>query len=227
MYYEIRGEGEPLVMIAGLGNDLTTFEPVIARLSEKYRVIAFDNRGTGRTDMPDIPYTIEMMADDTAGLLKALEIKQAYVLGISMGGRIALALALQHPELVKSLVLTSTFARQTKNTKGLFKLRLLRAIPGFSRMMSKYPQPDYAFELQRKASRSYDCSDRLDRISVPTLVLHGTKDTLAPISLAGEMHNEIKGSKMVTFEGGHVFFMGKSEQYCNAVLDFLASIDAK
>jgi 3-oxoadipate enol-lactonase len=226
IYYEIKGEGEPLVLIAGLGTDLTIYEPIIRRLTLKYRIIAFDNRGVGRTDKPDIPYTIEMMANDTASLLKALDIKQAHVLGISMGGRIALALALQHPELVESLVLTSTFARQTGNTRSLLRFRILQYSP--TRIFRKYPQTRYAFERQLIASRSYDCSDRLGQISVPTLILHGTKDNLAPIPLALEMHEGIKGSKMITFNGGHMFFfMGSLEQFCNAVLDFLTGIDQK
>jgi 3-oxoadipate enol-lactonase len=226
MYYEIYGEGDPLVMIAGLGTDLSLYEPIIRRLSQKYRVIAFDNRGVGRTDKPDIPYTIEMMANDTAGLLQALEIKQAHILGISMGGRIAMALALQHPDRVKSLILASTFARQTVNTRPSLRLRLMHYSP--VRIFRKYPQPHYAYDRQLIASRSYDCSDRLDQIRVPTLILHGTKDKLVPIPLALEMHEGIKGSKMMTFNGGHIFFfMGLIEPFCNAVLEFLATIDKK
>ncbi len=204
IYYEIRGDGEPLVLIAGLGTDMTIYEPIIRRLALKYRIIAFDNRGVGRTDKPDIPYTIEMMANDTAGLLKALDIKQAHVLGISMGGRIALALVLQNPELVKSLVLTSTFARQTGNTRPLLRFRLMQY--STARIFKKYPQPRYAYDRQLKASRGYDCSDRLGQIRAPTLILHGTKDNIAPIPLALEMHEGIKGSKMITFNGGHMFF---------------------
>lgn len=86
MYYEIRGEGEPLVLIGGLATDITEFEGMIRELSQNYRVIAFDNRGAGRTDKPDIPYSIEMMTDDTAGLLNALGIELAHILGISMEG---------------------------------------------------------------------------------------------------------------------------------------------
>lgn len=141
------------------------------------------------------------------------------MIGISMGGRIAMALALQHPDLVKSLVLTSTFARQTGNTRSPLRLRLMQYLPW--RMLRKYPQPRYAFARQLKASRSYDCSDRLDRISVPTLILHGRGDRLAHVELAEEMHAGIKGSKMVMFDGGHVFFMGMKDRFCEAIFNFL------
>jgi len=72
-YYEIHGEGEPMVLIAGLNSDHTLYQKVgiTPRLAERYQVVAFDNRGVGQTDKPDIPYTIEMMAEDTAGLLNA------------------------------------------------------------------------------------------------------------------------------------------------------------
>ena len=85
MYYEVYGEGEPVVFIAGLSMDITSSELIIGSLSKKYRVLVFDNRGAGRTDKPDIPYTIEMMADDTAGLLKVLNITQAHIVGVSNG----------------------------------------------------------------------------------------------------------------------------------------------
>ncbi|HLH62615.1 MAG TPA: alpha/beta hydrolase [Ktedonobacteraceae bacterium] len=108
MYYEIHGAGEPLVLIAGLNSDHAMYRGVLPQLAAKYRVIAFDNRGVGQTDKPDIPYSIEMMANDTAGLLQALDITRAHILGTSMGGRIAVALTLKHPDLVKSLILVST-----------------------------------------------------------------------------------------------------------------------
>ncbi len=225
MYYEVHGEGKPLVFISGLGNDLTVFDPIVLALTKNFKVIAFDNRGAGRTDKPDIPYTIEMMADDTAALLNALDIKQAYVLGVSMGGRIALALTLKHPELVEALILVSTFARQRENTGMPPRFKLMRRMPIVRNMISKYPQPDHAFISQFKASRGYDCSDRLDKILVPTLILHGMKDRLAPIELAEEMHAGIKGSKMITFEGGHVFFMGNQARFCNAIIQFLENLD--
>ena len=114
IYYEVHGEGEPLILIGGLANDITDYTDhttIIPELSQHYTVIAFDNRGVGRTDKPDAPYSIEMMAEDTVGLLDTLGITKAHLLGISMGGRIALALTLRHPERVNALVLASTGAR--------------------------------------------------------------------------------------------------------------------
>src|ERR1700731_3998370 len=89
MYYEIHGDGEPLMLILGLATDLSEWRAIIHWLAQRYKVLAFDNRGVGRTDKPDTPYSIEMMARDTAGLLQTLGIEQAHLLGISMGGRIA------------------------------------------------------------------------------------------------------------------------------------------
>ena len=72
MYYEMHGDGESLVVILGLGTDVSEWDGIIRWLANKYQVLAFDNRGAGRTDKPDIPYSIEMMAEDTAGLMQAL-----------------------------------------------------------------------------------------------------------------------------------------------------------
>ena len=74
MYYEIHGDGEPLVLIVGLGTDISEWDGIIHWLAQKYQVLAFDNRGAGRTDKPDTHYSIEMMANDTAGLMQTLGI---------------------------------------------------------------------------------------------------------------------------------------------------------
>ena len=105
IYYEIHGKGEPLVLIAGYGANSISWFNQTPVLSKKYRVIIFDNRGTGRSDKPDIPYTIKMMADDTAGLLDAIGIRAAHVFGLSMGSAIAQEFAINYPEKVISLIL--------------------------------------------------------------------------------------------------------------------------
>ena len=222
MYYEIHGQGEPVVLIAGLNSDHTLYRGIIPRLAESYQVVAFDNRGVGQTDKPDIPYSIEMMADDTAGLLNALGITQAHILGASMGGRIAAALTLQHPRQVKSLILVSTFVKSLKGTPMTWprlQVSLMLRIP-----MIRGPHPYYAARHQLEASRAYDCMDRLNEIHVPTLILHGKKDKNAPYHLAEAMHSGIKDSKMLTFQGGHLFFIMRPQQFIEAITDFLSSV---
>ncbi len=224
VHYEVQGEGDPILLIAGLGTDLSSHAETIGRLSKKYKVLAFDNRGEGLTDKPKSRYTIEMMADDAAGLLRTLGITNANVVGISMGGRIALALALQHPELVRTLILTSTFARRTRNARLPLRFRI-NMLTGGRRKSGRSTQPYYAFARQLKAARSYDCSDRLDRICMPTLILHGRKDNAVPYGLAEEMHAGIKGSVMITLEGGHRFCYWESKRFAEMIAEFLSGIE--
>src|ERR1700691_2505818 len=111
MFYESRGSGESLLMIYGLGGNATYWSPqLLEQLARDFRVITFDNRGAGRTDKPDAPYSIELFADDTAGLLRALDVPRAHVLGISMGDMIAQELVLRHPAIAQTLPLGCTTA---------------------------------------------------------------------------------------------------------------------
>jgi len=109
IYYEIHGKGEPLVLIYGyVGHSELWFRQVPV-LSKKYQVIAFDNRGVGRSDKPDIPYTMTTMAADIAGLLDVIDVDAAHIFGISMGGMIAQHFALNYPQRVISLILGCTY----------------------------------------------------------------------------------------------------------------------
>ena len=109
VYYEVSGEGFPLVMINGLGESLDCWDPLfVDSLSKKFRVVLLDNREAGRTHASPREYTIKMLADDAAGLMNALKISKAHVLGFSMGGMIAQELVLHYPEKVSKLILYST-----------------------------------------------------------------------------------------------------------------------
>lgn len=221
IYYETRGEGEPLVVIVGLGTDISEWENIIAPLSRHYHVIACDNRGAGRTDKPNIPYSIAMMAADTAGLLRALGIARSNVLGVSLGGRIALELALTHPEQVDRLMLVSTSARVAQRPWWFGLMSLLSTAPI---LRGKYPQPRYAFRRQRAASSNFDVTARLSEIAAPTLILHGQDDKTVPLALAEELHAGIAASRMLVFPGGHIFFFGRQRQtFLDAVVAFLSS----
>lgn len=107
-YYEIRGRGAPLVLIPGAGSTLVGFARHVPVFARRHRVVAYDLRGTGRSEAPDVPYTMETLADDLAGLLDALGIAAAHLLGASMGGMVAMHCALRHPAKVKSLILACT-----------------------------------------------------------------------------------------------------------------------
>ena len=217
MYYELHGAGDPVVLIGGLASDISQWGWLTDFCAQTHRVLAFDNRGAGRTDKPDVPYTIPMMANDTDALMDALGMNRATVVGISMGGRIALDLALQHPDRVGRLVLISTMA-SARLDDSMSRMEMLSLLSSLV-YRGKYPQPRYALSRQREASRSYGCIDRLREIHVPTTILHGRKDKIAPLREAEAMRRGIAGSHLVTFRGGHLFFLVRERKW---FLDSLA-----
>jgi 3-oxoadipate enol-lactonase len=223
MYYEQHGAGEPLLLINGLGADITLLAPIIAWFERSFRVVAFDNRGAGRTDKPDAPCTIELMAQDTAALMDVLSLERADVLGVSMGGRVALELALSCPDRVGRLVLVSTSAAGRGKVTVSWPVRLLLPLRWAGLLRGKYPQPRYAYLRQRQASASYDATDRLGDIRVPALILHGRRDRSMPADLAKRMLTGIPGSRIEFFRGGHMFFLfAERQQFLDQASRFLA-----
>ncbi len=222
LYYESEGEGETLLVIPGLAIDVSQIEGISHELSKHFEVVAIDNRGVGRSGKPDEPYSVAMMADDAAGLLSAIGVASANVLGISMGGRIALELTLRHPALVKRLVLASTSIRTNYRRGTLWAVsNLLLRIPAIRSIGTRYPQPYFAYVRQRDASRGYDSTDRLREITKPTLILHGRKDRIAPPYLAEELQRGIVGSSLVFFDGGHTFMLSKQKEFAASMVRFL------
>jgi 3-oxoadipate enol-lactonase len=222
MYYEVHGRGEPLLLINGLGADVMLLKPITEALSKRYRVIVFDNRGAGRTDKPDAPYSMDMMADDAAGLLDALKIPTSNVMGISMGGRIAISLALRYPKKVKHLILVSTSARGYGRLKMSWQFRVLSLFAWLPVFRGAYAQPKYAHNRQRQATVNFNATAELDEITAPTLILHGEKDKSVPLELAEETYAGIRGSKIKIFKGGHIFFLMRGrKEFIAAVTSFI------
>lgn len=188
LYYEVHGEGAPVVLIGGLGGAISMLAAIVERLARTSLVLAFDNRGTGRSSMSGAPGSIETMAADAVGVMDAAGVAAAHVVGISMGGSIALAVALAHPERVRGLVLVSAGARTPRRTAWL-------------------PAPSAPRLRRRRASPAYDCTGRLGEIVAPTLILWGRRDRTVRRHVVEELHDGIAGSKLVRFDGGHTFFL--------------------
>jgi pimeloyl-ACP methyl ester carboxylesterase len=121
-YYEVKGKGFPLVMICGMNQNLTMWDPrFVEGLSKHFELVLLDNRGAGRTKISEREYSIRLFADDTVGLMNALAIPKAHILGLSMGGAIAQELAINYPEKVEKLILCSTCC-QHRGTKAERKM---------------------------------------------------------------------------------------------------------
>jgi len=112
LHYDVAGSDDPVLLIAGLSMPGAMWSPQVKALAPSFRVITFDNRGVGETDLPPEPvYTTAQLADDAAALLRELKIARAHVVGLSMGGTVAQELALRHPQVVRSLTLVSTWVK--------------------------------------------------------------------------------------------------------------------
>lgn len=130
--YDVSGAGDPVLLIAGLSMPGAMWGPQVKALAPHHRVVTFDNRGIGETDLPPEPvYTMAQLADDAAALLRELKIDRAHVVGVSMGGTVGLELALRHPQLVRSLVLVSTWASADA--------RFVRVIESWPSLASRVP----------------------------------------------------------------------------------------
>jgi pimeloyl-ACP methyl ester carboxylesterase len=226
MFYVEAGAGDPLVLVMGFGADHLAWALQMGAFAERHRVIAFDNRGAGQTDQPDAPYTIPMMAADTVGLMDALGVERAHVLGLSMGGMIAQEIALGWPERVRSLQLHATLARPDAYLAALLEtwrtmkrslpdgdavraLQLWIFAPGtyasrpelvdtaFRNVMANpHRQSLTGFLRQGDAVQAHDTLDRLGKIRCPTLVSVAEDDVLVPPRFARELAERIPRAEL-------------------------------
>jgi pimeloyl-ACP methyl ester carboxylesterase len=252
IYYEIYGEGYPLLLIGGLGSQIQSWAVQIPIYSKHFHVIVFDNRGAGKSDKPDIPYTTELMADDASMLLEVLGIESAHVAGKSMGGMIGQWLAIKYSQKVKKLVLGCTSA--TRDEVGNEILRMGREIAtkigmkavwlsaifwGYTRdyiernlssikeTMGTIPEDPEAligYIRQSFACQGHNTRELVGRIKAPTLVMLGENDLSASPKRSLELADLIPGAKIKVFKGvGHGFWREKQEEVDREVLVFLLS----
>lgn len=236
MYYEIHGQGDPLVLIMGLRRNAEWWYNQLPDLSRHFQVLVFDNRGAGRTDKPEMNYSIGLFAEDTRELMASLEIPRAHILGVSMGGYIAQEFAIRYPHMVRGLVLGCTGPGGARGIRispeglakfaaiqGLTPEEILRKdmdiyfsdsfitanpekIERFIEISLRYYQPAEAFQRQFAACLAHDTVDRLQNITHPTLILSGDDDPLVPCENSRILKELIPQAELVFFPKGRHCF---------------------
>ena len=239
--YRVVGSGPPLVLIMGYGWNMEGWDPrLVHALARHNRVVMFDNSGVGRTEQLPQPLTVDAMADQTSALIGALGLGRPDVLGWSMGGMIAQALAVLHPAQVRRLVLCATFpgngqavapsaaARQSGND---FPANQGSAFNAFKAAVAEYP-PAPAVSSGTKGVQGLAVSDwwagndaaghRAARISAPTLIADGTDDQLDPVANDHDLARLIPGSRLVLYpDAGHGFLFQDWTRFASLVNSFL------
>lgn len=250
LYYEIYGQGEPLIMIQGCGGNITLWEPLIESLSQHFQLILFDNRGMGRSQITPGDYTIQLLAEDTAALMNHLEIRAAHILGWSMGGMVAQELAVTYPALVNKLIIVASASRFPDRSAFIFRAFLEMLQHGeyeslarwhmslcfsnafFSNadvvsttfksfIISQYPPMLEGLTSQVAALVSYDRRGQLQDIHAPTLVLGAEEDGFFPTHVIHETAADIQGAKAQILPGSHLFYLEYPNDFSRDVVSFL------
>ena len=253
--YERSGAGPPLLLIQGMSGTLWHWgEPFLEPLRREFEVIIYNHRGVGASSVLEGEVTIAQMAEDGAGLLAALDIGAAHVLGISMGGMVAQELALAHPELVITLALGCTYCGGEGSSLAAPEVvqRLAQAMlsgnrelalrTGFDVNVSPKMAADaeaYARFLeigqehavalpvvmaQAQACAAHDTSGRLAQLAMPTLVMHGTEDEMIPVANGRLIASLIPGSELEIFGGVGHLFFWEEPQRSAGLLQAHASL---
>src|SRR5689334_23616734 len=255
LHYSVSGrrDGEPVLMIQGLGADSRGWLRQRLAFAARHRVIVFDNRGVGRSDRPPGPYDLEVMAEDALTVLDAAGVTDAHVMGASMGGVISQIIAVRHPERVRSLILACTACRQLpwrrellaewaevaeRDGMGGFTTYAVRWVMGPRSLRRFWPAlglvgtlaqnltPDsFLAQVQAILATDDDLRFELREVRAPTLVLVGTQDILTPLGDSEEIADLIPGAELAVIGGGaHGFMFEHASAFNRTVLDFLRRV---
>lgn len=250
LYVEEHGDGHPLLLLTGLGYAIWSWQRQLPAWSQRFRCIAVENRGTGRSPKPPGPYSLEELADDAA---ESLEGRRAHVAGFSMGGYIAQTLALRHPQLVERLVLVCTATggpghiqipdatrEAWESNAGRSPQDFARATmplsfaPGwteehpqeFEQLLAdrlEHPTPPECWQAQYDACwRFVEQVTPVEEIAAPTLVVHGDADRIVPYENGVELARRIPDAGFEPFPGaGHLLFIEDAPRFNAMVASFL------
>ncbi len=250
MNYELSGKegGSVVVLSHSLGSSLEMWHPQMEILERYFKVLRYDTRGHGKTDVPAGPYTIEQMGEDVIGLFDALKIDGVHFVGLSMGGMIGQGLGLNHAKRLQSLVLCDTRSNvpqeghpaiqeriETARGKGLEALLgptmerwftpsfIEKNPPGLGIIRREFlATPVEGYIDCSEALRKLNYFDRLPGIKPPTLIIVGEDDPGAPVAAAKAMHERIPGSELVIIRvARHLSNVEQPEVFNEALIDFL------
>jgi pimeloyl-ACP methyl ester carboxylesterase len=248
LHFEERGSGPPLLLIHGVMITGEMFEPILAKLASRHRVILPDLRGHGRSRALPPPYTVAQLAADLVELLDQLGLSSTAVLGYSQGGAVAQQLVLDHPERCERLVLACTYAFNTGSvrerieghlvpffirTLGMQRFAKLILSQGMKQLSAEraawviglIAQQDAALMVQAwRAAMAFDSRRRLSEIRCPTLVIAGAKDAAVPFYHAEQLHAGIAGSELLSVaDADHTFIWSHSDEFARVTEAFLSA----
>jgi len=236
LYYEIHGDGEPLILIPGLGTGLWLWHKQVPAFAQFFRTIIFDPPGIGRSDKPEEAFTARSLAATIASLLEMLDIERAHVLGASLGGFVAQEFALGYPQRVTSLVLCCTSAggaghvpppasvmeaymanfhlsadeRIRRNLLLAFSPRYVAEqadeVERVLAMRLSNFVPDDVYMNQLQVGQTFDAEERISQIEIPTLVISGDADSIVPVENSYRLAAAIPPAKLVVVPGGSHMF---------------------
>ncbi len=246
--YEITGEGQPLLLIHGLGSSMRDWEMQVPVFAQRYQVITYDARGHGSSDKPRGPYSLSMFAADTAALMIELDSAPAHVVGISMGGMIALQLAVDRPELIKSMVVANAtpelVVRSMKERMVVWQREFIVRLIGMRKMGEVlgerlFPKPEHteiksifierwaendhhAYLASMRALVGWSVMEQIGNIEIPTLVIAADQD----YTWIGEKEAfvaKMKNAELLVIEDSrHATPAERPEEFNQAVLKFLS-----
>jgi len=247
LYYEVNGSGQPLLFIHGLGSSTRDWELQVAEFSKSFKVITFDLRGHGQSDKPPGPYSMAMFASDTVGLLKALGVESANVVGLSLGGGVAFQLAIDAPALVKKLVIVNSapalIVRTFKDRLNVWQRFAIVKWLGMRKMgevlsQRLFPKPEHAawratfverwaendsraYQDAMRAMIGWSVMDKLGSIQCPTLILTADQDYI-PVAVKEEYTKLIPGARWVVIpDTHHALPVEEPQKFNAAVMEFL------
>lgn len=248
IHYAVEGHGPWVTLAHPLGADLTIWDDLVPDLAAHFRVLRYDSRGHGRSDVPAGPYTIEQLAADATALLNSLEIPQTHFVGISMGGAVAQQVALDAPERIASLTLIDTTAGYDDADAKVFRQRATQArergMKGLAdgtlerwlgeRFRKRHPEASErvralvakahpeGFAAACEALAAFDVRAKLSEIDAPTLVLVGENDPSTPPAVARRIASGIAGARLeIVPDAAHLSIVEQKQFVTNALATFL------